>query len=78
MIISGSSIIAAKMRERIGIIMAFPAEEWEDLLGKMRKIADAAGHYRYALPKEFGGQDGTNLAMARIREHLAHKGTWPA
>jgi len=26
------------------------------------------------LPKEFGGQDGTNLGMAIIREHLAAKG----
>jgi acyl-CoA dehydrogenase len=40
----------------------------------MRRIADAAGHYRYALPEEFGGKNGSNLAMARIREHLAAKG----
>ncbi len=51
-----------------------PDEEWEDLLREMRKTADAAGHYRYALPKEFGGQDGSNLGMAVIRHHLAHKG----
>ena len=51
-----------------------PTEEWEALLAEMRQIADAAGHYRYALPEEFGGQNGTNLGMARIREHLAHKG----
>ncbi len=36
--------------------------------------ADAAGHYRYPFPKEYGGQDGTNLGMAVIREHLARKG----
>ncbi|MFD0852914.1 acyl-CoA dehydrogenase family protein, partial [Actinomadura adrarensis] len=36
--------------------------------------ADAAGWLRYGLPKEVGGQDGTNLDMAVIREHLAHKG----
>jgi acyl-CoA dehydrogenase len=26
------------------------------------------------LPEEFGGQNGSNLAMARIREYLASKG----
>jgi acyl-CoA dehydrogenase len=51
-----------------------PNEEWEDLLGEMRRRADAAGHYRYALPKALGGRDGTNLGMAVIREHLARKG----
>jgi acyl-CoA dehydrogenase len=51
-----------------------PRPEWEELLEEMRRRADAAGHYRFALPKEFGGQDGSNLAMARIREHLAHRG----
>ena len=51
-----------------------PREEWEELLREMRRVADAAGHYRFALPKEFGGKDGSNLAMAAIRHHLAHKG----
>ena len=51
-----------------------PNDEWEDLLGQARKLADAAGHYRYPFPKEFGGRDGTNLGMAVIREHLAAKG----
>ena len=51
-----------------------PNAEWEQLLGEMRRRADAAGHLRYPLPKEFGGQDGTNLGMAIIREHLARKG----
>jgi alkylation response protein AidB-like acyl-CoA dehydrogenase len=51
-----------------------PNEEWEALLGEMRRRADAAGHYRYAFPKEYGGRDGTNLGMAVIREHLARKG----
>jgi len=51
-----------------------PRPEWEELLKKARDLADAAGHYRYQLPKEFGGQDGSNLGMACIREHLAHKG----
>jgi acyl-CoA dehydrogenase len=51
-----------------------PTEEWEALLHQMRDLADEAGHYRYAFPKEYGGKDGTNLGMAVIREHLAHKG----
>ena len=51
-----------------------PNEEWEQLLGEMRRRADAAGHYRYAFPKQYGGRDGTNLGMAVIREHLARKG----
>jgi alkylation response protein AidB-like acyl-CoA dehydrogenase len=51
-----------------------PNEAWEALLDEMRRRADAAGHYRYALPKEFGGRGGTNLGMAVIREHLARKG----
>lgn len=51
-----------------------PRKEWEELLDEMKRRADAAGHYRYALPEEFGGKNGSNLAMARIREHLAHRG----
>jgi alkylation response protein AidB-like acyl-CoA dehydrogenase len=51
-----------------------PRREWEELLGEMRRRADKAGHLRFALPAEIGGRDGTNLAMAIIREHLAHKG----
>ena len=51
-----------------------PREEWEELLAEMKRRADKAGHFRYALPKELGGKDGSNLAMAIIREHLAHKG----
>ena len=51
-----------------------PRPEWEALLEQAADRADAAGHLRYALPKEFGGQDGTNLGMAIIREHLARKG----
>jgi acyl-CoA dehydrogenase len=50
-----------------------PAREWEDLLGEMQRRADAAGFLRYALPRELGGSDGTNLGMACIREHLANK-----
>jgi len=51
-----------------------PTEEWEELLAEQRRRADEAGFYRYALPEELGGEDGTNLAMAVIREHLAHRG----
>src|SRR5918992_2966125 len=51
-----------------------PNPEWEALLHEARRRADAAGHYRYPFPKEYGGQDGTNLGMAVIREHLAAKG----
>src|SRR5256714_14914370 len=51
-----------------------PNEEWEALLGEARRRADKAGHYRYPFPKEYGGQEGTNLGMAIIREHLARKG----
>jgi acyl-CoA dehydrogenase len=51
-----------------------PATEWEDLLREARRRADAAGHYRYPFPAEYGGRDGTNLGMAVIREHLARRG----
>lgn len=51
-----------------------PRKDWEELLAEMRRRADAAGFLRYAVPKKYGGQDGTNLGMAIIREHLAAKG----
>lgn len=51
-----------------------PARAWEDLLDEMRRRADRAGWLRYSLPSSLGGRDGTNLDMAVIREHLAHKG----
>src|SRR5690606_5762830 len=51
-----------------------PTEEWEALLAEARRRADAAGHYRYAFPKEYGGRHGINLGMAVIREHLARRG----
>ena len=51
-----------------------PRREWTELLGEMRRRADAAGWLRYALPEALGGRGGTNLAMAIIREHLAAKG----
>ena len=51
-----------------------PRAEWEALLGEMRRRADRAGFLRYGIPKKYGGRDGSNLAMAIIREHLAAKG----
>ena len=51
-----------------------PRRDWEALLAEARRRADAAGHFRYAIPKAFGGRDGTNLGMAIIREHLAARG----
>ncbi|HEX6860422.1 MAG TPA: acyl-CoA dehydrogenase [Caulobacteraceae bacterium] len=51
-----------------------PRPEWEELLGQARKLADEAGHYRFAWPKSMGGRDGSHLWMAVIREHLAAKG----
>ncbi len=51
-----------------------PNAAWEALLDEAKRLADEAGHYRYALPKEYGGRDGTNLAMAIIRDHMAAKG----
>lgn len=51
-----------------------PRKEWEALLAEMRQRADAAGFLRYGIPSKYGGRDGSNLAMAVIREHLAAKG----
>jgi acyl-CoA dehydrogenase len=51
-----------------------PDRQWEALLREAVRRADAAGHYRYAFPAEYGGREGTNLGMAIIREHLAAKG----
>jgi alkylation response protein AidB-like acyl-CoA dehydrogenase len=51
-----------------------PKEDWEALLAQAKQLADEAGHFRFAMPKEYGGQDGSNLAMSIIREHLAAKG----
>ena len=51
-----------------------PNDEWEALLHTAKRVADAAGHYRYPLSAEYGGRNGTNLGMAVIREHFATKG----
>jgi acyl-CoA dehydrogenase len=51
-----------------------PSAQWEALLHEAVRRADAAGHFRYAVPAAHGGRDGTNLGMAIIREHLAGQG----
>ncbi|MEC8730542.1 MAG: acyl-CoA dehydrogenase family protein, partial [Actinomycetota bacterium] len=51
-----------------------PNDEWEDLLHQTKRMADAAGFYRYPFPTEYGGSDGTIYGMAVIREHLARRG----
>jgi acyl-CoA dehydrogenase len=51
-----------------------PRPEWEALLRKAKDRAGAAGHLRFAIPKRYGGKDGSNLWMAVIREHFASKG----
>ncbi|MEM9561463.1 MAG: acyl-CoA dehydrogenase family protein [Actinomycetota bacterium] len=51
-----------------------PNDEWEALLHQVKRMADEAGFYRWPFPSEYGGQDGNNLGMAIIREHLARKG----
>ena len=51
-----------------------PREEWEELLAEARRRADAAGFYRFGLPVRLGGQGGTNVEMAAVREHLARAG----
>jgi acyl-CoA dehydrogenase len=51
-----------------------PSDEWTNLLAEARSRAVKAGLYYYALPREFGGRDGTNFEMAVVREYLAKKG----
>jgi len=51
-----------------------PRHDWEDLLREARKRADKAGHWRFSAPKKYGGQDGSNLWMAVIRERFARRG----
>lgn len=51
-----------------------PKKAWEELLAEARRRADAAGHLRFAWPKELGGKAGSQLWLAVIREHLAAKG----
>ena len=56
--------------ERGGI----PSRRWREIMHEARVLADKAGFYRYPLPRALGGQDASNVAMAVIREHLAHRG----
>ena len=51
-----------------------PRPEWEELLREAARRADAAGHWRFSAPKKYGGQDGSNLWMAVIRDRFAAKG----
>jgi alkylation response protein AidB-like acyl-CoA dehydrogenase len=51
-----------------------PSTEWEALLEEMVRRADRAGLWRYPLPGELGGRDGTNYALAVVREHLNRLG----
>ncbi len=46
----------------------------KQLLRQAKNLADGAGHLRFAIPKRYGGKDGSNLWMAVIREHFAAKG----
>lgn len=51
-----------------------PSAPWVALRAEAIRRADAAGHFRYGLPKSVGGKGGSNLDMAVIREHLNKKG----
>ena len=51
-----------------------PRHEWEMLLREASLRADKAGHWRFSAPKKYGGKDGSNLAMAVIRDRFAAKG----
>src|ERR1700691_4929686 len=45
-----------------------PRPEWEWLAQQAAHLAGRAGHLRFSAAKRWGGQDGSNLAMAVIRE----------
>ena len=51
-----------------------PRHEWEMLLREAAMRADKAGHWRFSAPKKYGGQDGSNLWMAVIRDRFAAMG----
>lgn len=51
-----------------------PSADWEALLEQMVERADRAGLWRYGLPQELGGRDGSNFALALVREHLNRLG----
>ena len=71
---SASSTTAARTPAPTGTAAACRTRSGRRCSREARRRADAAGHYRYPFPKEYGGQDGTNLGMAVIREHLAAQG----
>jgi alkylation response protein AidB-like acyl-CoA dehydrogenase len=56
--------------ERGGI----PTVRWRELLAQARRLSIDAGFYKYPFPAALGGSDGSNLAMAIVREHLAQRG----
>lgn len=56
--------------ERGGI----PTRRWRALLMQARRLSIEAGFYKYPFPRELGGGEATNLAMAIVREHLAALG----
>ncbi|MEU6198550.1 acyl-CoA dehydrogenase family protein [Streptomyces sp. NPDC047061] len=51
-----------------------PRPEWRALIAEMRRRADKAGFLRRDLPAALGGSEASNLEMAVVREHLAHRG----
>ena len=56
---SASSTTAASTRAPTSSAAASRSAEWEDLLEEMVARADRAGLWRYALPEELGGRDGS-------------------
>ncbi|KXJ90197.1 acyl-CoA dehydrogenase/oxidase [Microdochium bolleyi] len=50
-----------------------PTPEWEQLLAQARGLADAAGFYRFPIPRAYGGQEhrDMNLWMCALRLHMA-------
>ena len=55
-----------------------PRKEWEELLPEMRRRADQAGHYRFALPKEYGGKDGSQPGDGDHPRASRGQGAWAA
>jgi acyl-CoA dehydrogenase len=51
-----------------------PEPEWEALLPRCAAGPTPPGGCAWPCPKEYGGRSASNLGMAIIREHLAHKG----
>ena len=51
-----------------------PNEEWEQLLSRAKRLADAAGHYRYPLSEEYGGKKRHQLGHGHHSGTLRHHG----